>query len=124
VPASLHHLRARRARAAHGGQEGRRAREPFNREKILRSLRIACNKRPISADALEETAESLERELAEGGEKEVPSRVIGERVMERLKHLDGVAYVRFASVYKSFRDIDEFMQEMDKLIRSPGGGER
>jgi transcriptional repressor NrdR len=50
--------------------------------------------------------------------------VIGERVMERLKHLDGVAYVRFASVYKSFRDIDEFMQEMDKLIRSPGGSER
>ncbi len=99
-------------------------REPFNRDKILRSLRIACNKRPISADALEETAESLERELAEGGEKEVPSRVIGERVMERLKHLDGVAYVRFASVYKSFRDIDEFMQEMDKLIRAPGGGER
>jgi transcriptional repressor NrdR len=93
-------------------------REPFDREKILRSLRIACNKRPISADQLEEQAEQLERELAESGEKEVPSLVIGERVMERLKKLDEVAYVRFASVYRSFRDIDEFMAEMGKLVRA------
>ncbi|MES1174111.1 MAG: transcriptional regulator NrdR [Myxococcales bacterium] len=93
-------------------------REPFDREKLLRSLRIACNKRPVSADALEEHAEALERELAESGEKEVPSLVIGERVMERLKSLDDVAYVRFASVYRSFRDIDEFMVEMSKLVRS------
>jgi transcriptional repressor NrdR len=93
-------------------------REPFDRQKVLRSLRIACNKRPVSADALEEHAEALERELAESGEKEVPSLVIGERVMGRLKALDDVAYVRFASVYKSFRDIDEFMVEMSKLVRS------
>jgi transcriptional repressor NrdR len=93
-------------------------REPFDRQKVLRSLRIACNKRPVSADALEEHAEALERELAESGEKEVPSLVIGERVMDRLKALDDVAYVRFASVYKSFRDIDEFMVEMSKLVRS------
>jgi transcriptional repressor NrdR len=93
-------------------------REPFDRQKVLRSLRIACNKRPVSADALEEHAEALERELAESGEKEVPSLVIGERVMERLKALDDVAYVRFASVYKSFRDIDEFMVEMSNLVRS------
>jgi transcriptional repressor NrdR len=93
-------------------------REPFDRQKVLRSLRIACNKRPVSADALEEHAAALERELAESGEKEVPSLVIGERVMERLKQLDDVAYVRFASVYKSFRDIDEFMREMGKLVRS------
>ena len=93
-------------------------REPFDREKLLRSLRIACNKRPVSADALEEHAEALERELAESGEKEVPSLVIGERVMERLKTLDDVAYVRFASVYRSFRDIDEFMVEMSKLVRA------
>ena len=93
-------------------------REPFDREKVLRSLRIACNKRPVSADALEEHAEALERELAESGEKEVPTLVIGERVMERLKTLDDVAYVRFASVYRSFRDIDEFMVEMSKLVRS------
>ncbi|HVJ21521.1 MAG TPA: transcriptional regulator NrdR [Polyangiaceae bacterium] len=93
-------------------------REPFDRDKVLRSLRIACNKRPISADQLEEQAEALERELAESGEKEVPSLVIGERVMERLKKLDEVAYVRFASVYRSFRDIDEFMAEMGKLVRA------
>jgi transcriptional repressor NrdR len=93
-------------------------REPFDREKVLRSLRIACNKRPVSADALEEHAEALERELAESGEKEVPSLVIGERVMGRLKTLDDVAYVRFASVYRSFRDIDEFMVEMSKLVRT------
>jgi transcriptional repressor NrdR len=93
-------------------------RVPFEREKVLRSLRIACNKRPVSADALEEHAEALERELAESGEKEVPSLVIGERVMQRLKTLDDVAYVRFASVYRSFRDIDEFMVEMSKLVRS------
>jgi transcriptional repressor NrdR len=93
-------------------------RVPFDREKVLRSLRIACNKRPVSADALEEHAEALERELAESGEKEVPSLVIGERVMQRLKTLDDVAYVRFASVYRSFRDIDEFMVEMNKLVRS------
>jgi len=92
-------------------------REPFDRQKILSSLRIACNKRPVSADRLEEHAEALERELAESGEKEVPSQLIGERVMELLKSLDAVAYVRFASVYRSFRDIDEFMQEMGKLVR-------
>lgn len=93
-------------------------RVPFDRQKVLRSLRIACNKRPVSADALEEHAEALERELAESGEKEVPSLVIGERVMQRLKTLDDVAYVRFASVYRSFRDIDEFMLEMNKLVRT------
>ena len=96
-------------------------REPFDRDKLLRSLRIACNKRPISADALEETASQLEREIGEAGDKEIASVVIGERVMARLKQLDGVAYVRFASVYKSFRDIDEFMSEMDELLRSRGG---
>lgn len=95
-------------------------REPFDRDKILRSLRIACNKRPIATDTLEETAAELERELAERGEKEVSSGVIGERVMARLKELDGIAYVRFASVYKSFRDIDEFMAEMDDLMQARG----
>lgn len=93
-------------------------REPFDREKVLRSVRIACNKRQVPADRLEELAETLERELAESGEREVPSLVIGERVMQRLKTLDEVAYVRFASVYKSFRDIDDFMEEMSRLVRS------
>jgi len=93
-------------------------REAFARDKLLRSLRIACNKRPVTQDQLEETAEALERELAEHPDKEVASLIIGERVMQRLKALDEVAYVRFASVYKSFRDIDEFMREMGDIVRS------
>ncbi len=96
-------------------------REAFAREKLLRSLTIACNKRPVTQDQLEQAAEALERELAENSEKEVASLVIGERVMERLKGLDEVAYVRFASVYKSFRDIDEFMREMGDIVRSRPG---
>lgn len=93
-------------------------REPYAREKIEKSLKIACNKRPVPAEALEALAEELERELAASGEKEISSRDLGARVMERLKALDEVAYVRFASVYKSFRDIDDFMAEMGKLVRS------
>lgn len=93
-------------------------REPFDRQKLLRSMHIACNKRPVPADRLEEQAAAVERELGERGEREIPSLLIGERVMDRLKALDDVAYVRFASVYKSFRDIDEFMAEMTKLVGS------
>lgn len=96
-------------------------REPFDRQKVLASLRIACNKRPVTLDTLEEEAETLERELSEGGEREVSSLEIGQRVMDRLKRLDQVAYVRFASVYKSFRDIDEFMREMSVLVRPKDG---
>ncbi|HMJ15429.1 MAG TPA: transcriptional regulator NrdR [Polyangiaceae bacterium] len=94
-------------------------REAFDRKKVVRSFRIACNKRPVTPETIEEHAEALERELSEIGEKEVTSLLIGERVMERLKALDEVAYVRFASVYKSFRDIDEFMREMGKLVSQP-----
>jgi transcriptional repressor NrdR len=93
-------------------------REPFDREKILRSLRVACNKRPVSQDQIENSTDLIEQELAERGDREVPSLWIGERVMALLKALDEVAYVRFASVYKSFRDIDEFMSEMTQLVRS------
>jgi transcriptional repressor NrdR len=96
-------------------------REPFSREKLLHSLRIACNKRPVTADQMEEAAEGLERELAENAGKEVTSLEVGERVMALLKALDEVAYVRFASVYKSFRDIDEFMREMGDMVRSRTG---
>lgn len=96
-------------------------REPFDRNKVLRSLKIACNKRPVPADAIEAVAEAIERELAESGDKEVASLVIGERVMRRLEDLDEVAYVRFASVYRSFRDIDDFMREMGKLVREKVG---
>lgn len=93
-------------------------RQPFSREKLLVSLRTACKKRPITSDQLDETAEAIEQELALLGEKEIPSRTVGERVMARLKELDDVAYVRFASVYKSFRDIDEFMREVGNLVRA------
>jgi transcriptional repressor NrdR len=103
-------------------RDGQRA--PFNRDKLLASLKIACNKRPVSVDTLEREADTLERELSEAGEREVSSMEIGERVMARLKQLDEVAYVRFASVYKSFRDIDEFMREMTSLVRArPEDGE-
>lgn len=93
-------------------------RQPFSRDKVLKSLRIACSKRPIASDQLEEIAEQIETELGLSGDKEVASEVVGQKVMDRLKHLDEVAYVRFASVYKSFRDIDEFMREVGTLVRT------
>lgn len=95
-------------------RDGRR--EAFDREKLMHSLRVACNKRPISDEQLDSEADNLEREVAEEGQREISSRLLGERVMARLKDLDDVAYVRFASVYKSFRDIDEFIAEMSKLV--------
>jgi transcriptional repressor NrdR len=96
-------------------------RQPFMRDKVIKSMQVACNKRPVSTEQIEAQALQLERELANQGEREVASLVIGERVMQRLKEMDEVAYVRFASVYRSFRDIDEFMHEMSKLVgsRSP-----
>lgn len=93
-------------------------RQPFVRDKILRSLSVACSKRPVSPEQLDEMAGSIEQELSLLGEKEVPAHMIGERVMARLKDVDEVAYVRFASVYKSFRDIDEFMREVGTLVRA------
>jgi transcriptional repressor NrdR len=93
-------------------------RQPFMREKVVRSMQIACSKRPVSMEQIDALAQQIERELANQGEREVTTRVIGERVMQCLKELDEVAYVRFASVYRSFRDIDEFMQEMGKLVRT------
>jgi transcriptional repressor NrdR len=92
-------------------------REAFNRDKLLRSLQVACNKRPVSVDVLDEVAGKVERTLGEGGDREVSSQAIGLAVMEALKRIDEVAYVRFASVYKSFRDIDAFMLEMSQLVR-------
>jgi transcriptional repressor NrdR len=98
-------------------------REPFDREKVLRGVRLACNKRPVAMDRIERFIDDLERELIEGEAKEVPSNDIGERVMRLLRELDEVAYVRFASVYRSFRDIDEFRSELDKMARSRVAGE-
>ena len=95
-------------------KDGRR--ETFDRDKLLAGLKKACEKRPVSADQLEETVVAIERLLQGMGEKEVPSSVIGEEVMRRLHTLDEVAYVRFASVYRSFRDISEFMEELKDLL--------
>jgi transcriptional repressor NrdR len=101
-------------------------REPFDREKVLRGVRLACNKRPVAMERIERFIDELERELIEGEAKEVPSKEIGERVMKLLRELDEVAFVRFASVYRSFRDIDEFRSELDKmaLARSASGEAR
>ncbi len=95
-------------------KDGRR--EPFDRMKILAGLRRACEKRPVSSEALEGLIDDIERELVEAGEKECLSSAIGERIMDRLRHVDQVAYVRFASVYRSFKDIHEFMAELSDLL--------
>lgn len=94
-------------------------REPFDRMKVLAGLRRACEKRPVSSDALERVVDRIERELVDCGEKEVESSRIGERCMEALRETDQVAYVRFASVYRSFKDIHEFMSALSNLLKSP-----
>jgi len=99
-------------------KDGRR--ETFDREKILAGLKKACEKRPIPMDELESTVTEIERKLQGMGEKEVASSFLGEEVMGRLQKLDEVAYVRFASVYRSFRDISEFMNELKELIDGQG----
>jgi transcriptional repressor NrdR len=101
-------------------KDGRR--EAFDREKLLAGLKKACEKRPISVQQLEGVVTEIERKLQETGEKEVPSAFLGEEVMRRLRGLDEVAYVRFASVYRSFRDISEFMSELKELIDEHGKG--
>ncbi len=95
-------------------KDGRR--EPFSREKVLNGLRKACEKRPISIDVLERIVDRIEAWIQEQGKMEVSSVEIGERVMEELKRLDEVAYVRFASVYRQFKDISQFMDELKELL--------
>ncbi|NUP11996.1 MAG: transcriptional repressor NrdR [Polyangiaceae bacterium] len=102
-------------------KDGRR--EPFDRNKLVESMRIALSKRPIPADRVDAIADEIERELASVDAREVDSSSIGERVMSRLRDLDEVAYVRFASVYRSFRDLDEFAAELRKLELSPADGD-
>lgn len=94
--------------------DGRR--EEFDRDKLLAGVRKACAKRPISTEAMEELVSGVEGKLYSQGEGEVESRVIGEMVMERLRQLDDVAYVRFASVYRRFADVESLAQEIEKLI--------
>jgi transcriptional repressor NrdR len=94
-------------------KDGRR--EPFDRNKILAGIKKACEKRPISVDVMEETADRIEQACQEFQAKEIPSSVIGEKVMSELHDLDEVAYVRFASVYRQFRDVNEFLEELEDL---------
>ena len=95
-------------------KDGRR--EPFDRHKLLGGLVKACEKRPVSMDALERLVDELERELSQQFEREAPSREIGERVMKKLHAIDPVAYVRFASVYREFKDVEQFMRELKDLL--------
>jgi len=89
--------------------------EPYERRKLLRSVRLPCVKRPISPSEIEAMVDEIEDELGRTGREEVESRVIGEMVMERLRRRDYVAYVRFASVYRNFQDLDEFAAELADL---------
>jgi len=95
-------------------KDGRR--ENFDRGKILAGLHKACEKRPISVETLEKLVDRIEQKLQEGGEREIHSRVVGEQIMLELQNLDEVAYVRFASVYRSFKDVNEFMNEVKELL--------
>ena len=95
-------------------KDGRR--EAFDRHKLLAGLVKACEKRPVSMDDLERLVDELERELSQQFEREVSSREVGERVMKKLHTLDPVAYVRFASVYREFKDVEQFMRELKDLL--------
>ncbi|MBW2021728.1 MAG: transcriptional regulator NrdR [Deltaproteobacteria bacterium] len=97
-------------------RDGRR--EPFNREKIVSGIRKACQKRPISMTQIEEFVDSLESHFQDQGKKEIDSTEIGEMVINTLREWDEVAYVRFASVYRQFKDINEFMAELEEILRA------
>jgi transcriptional repressor NrdR len=95
-------------------KDGRR--EVFDRHKIISGIQRACEKRPVSIATIEKVADQMEVSLQESGEKEIDSSRIGEAIMEALQSLDEVAYVRFASVYRQFRDINEFMSELTEIL--------
>jgi transcriptional repressor NrdR len=90
-------------------------RAPFDRDKLFRSLRIALRKRPVDDDRIERIVNSIQRRLETLGEAEIPSKVIGEMAMDQLSHLDQVAYVRFASVYRNFREAKDFEEFVEQL---------
>jgi transcriptional repressor NrdR len=97
-------------------KDGRR--EPFQRAKLYEGITKACEKRPVSIDAIENFLDSLEREMLESGQREIASTWVGERVMGQLRQWDEVAYVRFASVYRHFTDATDFMDEIRRLLAS------
>jgi transcriptional repressor NrdR len=95
-------------------KDGRR--ETWDRSKVVSGLKKACEKRPVSMQQIEEFVDGLERELQDMGEREIPIRLVGARVMDSLRKMDDVAYVRFASVYRQFKDLNEFMDELKGLL--------
>jgi transcriptional repressor NrdR len=95
-------------------KDGRR--EVFSREKVRSGIQKACQKRNISMNVIDEFLDELERDLREIGEKEIPSHKIGEKIMAKLHSMDGVAYVRFASVYREFKDVNDFVAELKSLL--------
>ena len=95
-------------------RDGRR--EEFDREKLWASVKSACAKRPLPIGSIEKISDEIETQLSNAGRAEIPSRSIGELVMERLRDLDRVAYIRFASVYRDFRDIESFKEEVEALL--------
>ena len=95
-----------------------RSRETFDRNKLLNGLLRACEKRPVSLDTLENVVDEIQNTLQNSLEREVPSSRIGEYAMDRLKDIDEVAYVRFASVYRKFKDVHSFMEELSRLIQT------
>jgi len=97
-------------------KDGRR--EVFNREKVAAGIKRACEKLDISMNIIEEFLDDLERDLKETGEKEIPSHDIGEKVMGKLHNLNDIAYVRFASVYREFKDVNDFVSELRSLLSS------
>jgi len=95
------------------------SRSPFDREKLTRSVKVACRKRPVDEERIERVVNSIQRRLESMGEAEIPSSVVGEMVMEALQGLDKVAYIRFASVYKNFREIKDFESFVENLADVP-----
>lgn len=94
------------------------SREGFNRDKLLRGVLKACEKRPVPLEVVERLVDEVERDLRSAQDKETPSVAIGERVMDRLRRVDGVAYVRFASVYREFKDVNEFREQLEQLLKA------
>lgn len=92
-------------------------RVPYDREKIHSGLEKACYKRPVSDEQIERIISEVEGEIQQNFDREVPSRYIGEQVMERLRDVDQVAYVRFASVYREFKDVSDFVEELEPMLR-------
>lgn len=102
-------------------RDGRR--EPFNREKLIRNVQKACDKRPLPVGEIERLADDIEQDLIQQGKREIPSKLIGDMTMDRLLKLDRIAYVRFASVYLKLADLDDLLQVVDRIRHAEAEGE-